>query len=501
MKKALFILIFALQAALLSAQNIYISDICITGNDVTKSYIILRELPFQSHQTLSAQKLDTLMLRAKENLLNTTLFNYVTLTLTPIRNLERGQNSFPHDGQAEQGSENLQDVQGQKDEQAQREKQAENLGFEAVVVNVNVEERWFVWPLFEIRLEDRNTTSWMKKMNWKRVTYLTGVNINNLFGVSQRLTVRGFLGWDTGVDLTYSKIALDNKRKTFLTFRSYHLLNKSVEYITTDNKVRSLSSSRYNLRSSGTQATFTWRPHHRRTYSAALGYDVSKITDTVLRENPLYWGVNSKVSRTISFNAEYVHDNRNWTCYPTEGTYFEAGLRLEESNGFDFSYAQATAEFQYLKKLSNRWFVSTSLRGATSLYSNYSYIHTKAIGYNTANVTGYELYVIDGQSFITQNNSIKFLILPQKVVKLGFIPKWDKFNKPFFTIYGKLMFDWGYVWQNRKELNNSYSNSLLMGVGACADIVSYYDIILSLGYGVNNHGKGTFLFGFRAPIF
>ncbi|MBR4437735.1 MAG: hypothetical protein IKS79_01360 [Bacteroidales bacterium] len=475
MKKALFILIFALQAALLSAQNVYISDICITGNDVTKSYIILRELPFQSHQTLSAQKLDTLMLRAKENLLNTTLFNYVTLTLTPIRNLERGQNAlFPHDSLRQQ---------------------------KAVVVNVNVEERWFVWPLFEIRLEDRNTTSWMKKMNWKRVTYLTGVNINNLFGVSQRLTVRGFLGWDTGVDLTYSKIALDNKRKTFLTFRSYHLLNKSVEYITTDNKVRSLSSSRYNLRSSGTQATFTWRPHHRRTYSAALGYDVSKITDTVLRENPLYWGVNSKVSRTISFNAEYVHDNRNWTCYPTEGTYFEAGLRLEESNGFDFSYAQATAEFQYLKKLSNRWFVSTSLRGATSLYSNYSYIHTKAIGYNTANVTGYELYVIDGQSFITQNNSIKFLILPQKVVKLGFIPKWDKFNKPFFTIYGKLMFDWGYVWQNRKELNNSYSNSLLMGVGACADIVSYYDIILSLGYGVNNHGKGTFLFGFRAPIF
>lgn len=475
MKKALFILIFALQAVLLSAQNIYISDICITGNDVTKSYIILRELPFQSHQTLSAQKLDTLMLRAKENLLNTTLFNYVTLTLTPIRNLERGQNAlFHHDSLRQQ---------------------------KAVVVNVNVEERWFVWPLFEIRLEDRNTTSWMKKMNWKRVTYLTGVNINNLFGVSQRLTVRGFLGWDTGVDLTYSKIALDNKRKTFLTFRSYHLLNKSVEYITTDNKVRSLSSSRYNLRSSGTQATFTWRPHHRRTYSAALGYDVSKITDTVLRENPLYWGVNSKVSRTISFNAEYVHDNRNWTCYPTEGTYFEAGLRLEESNGFDFSYAQATTEFQYLKKLSDRWFVSTSLRGATSLYSNYSYIHTKAIGYNTANVTGYELYVIDGQSFITQNNSIKFLILPQKVVKLGFIPKWDKFNKPFFTIYGKLMFDWGYVWQNRKELNNSYSNSLLMGVGACADIVSYYDIILSLGYGVNNHGKGTFLFGFRAPIF
>lgn len=484
MKKRLFILVFILQAVLLSAQNVYISDICITGNEKTKSYIILRELPFKSHQTLNAQKFDTLLLRAKENLLNTTLFNYVTVTTTQVRTLEAT-------GQQE----------GQMLRDGQADKPLQNSSLNSVVVNINVEERWYIWPLFEIRLEDRNTTSWMKKMNWKRVTYLTGVNINNLFGLSQRLVIRGFVGWDTGVDLTYSRIALDNKRKTFLALRSYHLLNKSVEYITTDNKVRSLSSSRYNLRSSGTQATFTWRPHHRRTYNATFGYDVSKISDTVIRENPLYWGVDSKVSRTLSFNAEYVHDNRNWTCYPTEGTYFEAGLRLEESNGFDFSYAQATAEFQYLKKLSNRWFVSTSLRGATSLYSNYSYIHTKAIGYNTANVTGYELYVIDGQSFITHNNSIKFLILPQKVVKLGFIPKWDKFNKPFFTIYGKLMFDWGYVWQNHKELNNSYSNSLLMGVGACVDIVSYYDIILSLGYGVNNHGKGTFLFGFRAPIF
>ena len=61
------------------ASDIRITEILISGNKITKDFIILRELPFGVGDTLSEDKLIELIEVATENLNNTSLFNYVYL--------------------------------------------------------------------------------------------------------------------------------------------------------------------------------------------------------------------------------------------------------------------------------------------------------------------------------------------------------------------------------------------------------------------------------------
>jgi outer membrane protein assembly factor BamA len=51
-----------------------VTDIIIKGNEKTKSGIILRELGFEKGEYLAADQLPSVLLRAKQQLLNTSLF-------------------------------------------------------------------------------------------------------------------------------------------------------------------------------------------------------------------------------------------------------------------------------------------------------------------------------------------------------------------------------------------------------------------------------------------
>lgn len=450
------------------AQIVYISDISISGNNLTKSSVILRELPFRVADTINAGKFEEMLTESRQNLLNTALFNYVTITP-----------QYPEGTPGQEG------------------------GIIPVRVSIEVEERWYIWPILEMRLNDRNMSSWIKKMDWKRVTLYSGVKISNMFGLGHRLEARGMSGWDKGLDLSYSRVSLDKKKKTYLSGEAYAMFYKHIDYMTLNDKPQHLSSDNgFMMRSYGGSVSLTYRPHIRWKATADISFDYSKVSEEVLSGNPDYWGLDSRFSRTFSLALSAGRDDRDYSLYPTKGRYASLSMKLEESNNFSFIKGQIFLDFQYYTKISERWMTSSSVKICSSLSNKYSYIHSKAVGYQTANVTGYELYVIDGQHYITQNNSLRYLILPQRIVHLGHNPKWRKFNKPHFTVYGKLLCDFGYVFQKKgKAGDNSLPNTFLAGAGAGVDLVTYYDIVINLGYAVNIKGKGSFLFGFRAPIF
>ncbi|MBK9539797.1 MAG: hypothetical protein IPO12_13780 [Flavobacteriales bacterium] len=54
----------------------------VTGNKVTRDRVILRELTAQEGDTLSAEELQAAVVRSRENLLNTGLFN--TVVVLPV---------------------------------------------------------------------------------------------------------------------------------------------------------------------------------------------------------------------------------------------------------------------------------------------------------------------------------------------------------------------------------------------------------------------------------
>ena len=56
---------------------IIINGIGVIGNKTTKSHIILRELPFSVNDTIARADMEAKLKSAKENILNTSLFNFV----------------------------------------------------------------------------------------------------------------------------------------------------------------------------------------------------------------------------------------------------------------------------------------------------------------------------------------------------------------------------------------------------------------------------------------
>ncbi|HEX4849500.1 MAG TPA: POTRA domain-containing protein, partial [Puia sp.] len=94
-----------------------VGDIYIKGNRVTKSYIITRELPFKKGDTLYMQDLVESFKHAKERIINTRLFNDVVIAVRDFR------------------------------------------GY-TVDIEIQVKERWYIFPLPYVRPVDRNFTAW-----------------------------------------------------------------------------------------------------------------------------------------------------------------------------------------------------------------------------------------------------------------------------------------------------------------------------------------------------
>lgn len=444
------------------AQKVCISDISITGNKQTRDDIILREVDFSAGDTLDMEELGRILTESRQNLINTSLFNYVTISKS-----ETGDAG----------------------------------GISQVSVVISVEERWYLWPLIDIKLEDRNLSSWLKKMNFDRITYTGGAIYSNMFGLSHKLTVKTMLGYEKGFDISYTKIPANPRKTAYLGFEAFYMTYKNVDYMTENNKPLHLSGGKVKEKTYGGAASITFRPHISARHKVTAQYEVSKIDDSVKLMNPHFWGVKGLESRTFGLKYDFSEEHRDYIFYPVKGYYLGATLDLSESNELDFAYGNLIIDLQYYKQLGDRWFWGSTAKLSASVKNRTSYLHDKALGYDNFNITGYELYVVDGQHLFTWSNSLKFTLLPQKIVHLNFIRNWNKLNKPHLTIYGKWLFDTGYVINGNRGKTNTYSNNLLFGTGLGIDIVTYYDMVFNLGYALNSHGKTNFFFSFKAPIF
>jgi outer membrane protein assembly factor BamA len=489
-------MLFLAFSAAIAAQNIYISDIYISGNKLTRDKIILRELPFKRGMTLSQQELEDQIEKAKQNLLNISLFNYVTITYQPA-----GSNFITNPDSTSTLKNLPKETSSLQTKDSVSVSAAPSDGATSYTIMISVEERWYLWPLFDVKLEDRNLSSWVKKMDTKRITYDFGAKMDNLWGLGHKVTVQGSIGYEKGISAYYSNLALNKSRTSYLNFYGYALFYKNIDYKTEGDKQQRLKSDHLMQKSEGLKATYIYRPGIRTRHSLSLEYGFSYIRDSVLIANPQYWGVDSRYNRKFILTYSYSLDQRNYIFYPTTGYYIGTSATLTESNNFDFVHWNVSADLQYYKQISDRWFWGSTLKLSTSMMSNASYINDQAIGYENVSLTGYDLYVIDGQHYFTHNNTIRYCILPTKIVQLHILKGWKKINKPHFTIYGTVKFDTGYVWQDHHRENNSLSNTFLFGTGVGIDILTYYDIVVNVGYAINRKGTGGFTFGFKAPIY
>ncbi len=447
----------------LSASDIRVSEIQISGNKKTKEFTILRELPFRKGDAIPINKLGDQLRVTEENLNNTSLFNYVYVNYKiDTMNISNAL---------------------------------------SCTVIINVEERWYYWPQISLKFEDRNLNSWLKEKDWDRITFGWGLRIYNVFGLRHKVTASNYLGYEKGGRIAYYNIALDKKRTKMLSLGLAALFNKTLNvYSKQDKVVYAENPDKFLEQSINSTLTYSYRPEIRTTHSLNLQYRNTAIKDTILAINKDYWGSTSLTNNTFKASYLFNYEHRNYIAYPTTGYYASAEIAGTTADKFRFFHGQINLKMHYYKNIYPRIYWSSRLNASTSFKNKHAYIYDQNVGYGEHTITGYDYYVIDGQHHTILNNDFRFLLMPKKIVNLG-LNGLPKFSKIHFSLYAKIMYDIGYVHNCYKNETNSLANTFLWGSGIALDLVTYYDIVLSCSYAVNKIGKSGFYFGIKAPIF
>jgi outer membrane protein assembly factor BamA len=460
LQAAILIIFIFTKGTIFSQQNTCISNIYLLGNRTTKDHILLRELPFKQGDSLKVQNLEKILTEAKNNILNLSLFNFVYVI--PSKNPY-----LPN----------------------------------STDIIISVEERWFVWPLVSFVYEERNLSSWLEKWDMERISVDGGIKAYNIWGLNNTLTLSYKFGFRKGVRFEYDNISLGPTGRHMVGI-GFYLQNFGTEnYISRFNTPLYKTTYQDIARKLSARISYSYRPTIRKTHRITIEYERFRISDTLLMFNPRYWGGEDTVRTGSWISYSFTSDQRDNYQYPLKGYLINGELRGYKGINNGVMYGQIRGRAQYFLPLGNRWYFATSLSAGLSCKNVEGYVFDKAIGYENATMRGYEYYVIDGQKYAVLNPTLRYQILPTRIINLHLFPFLKKFNKMHLTIYGKGFFDTGYSYHSYPEPTNSLENRFLYSGGFGVDLITYYDINLSLDYSFNQLGGKGFFFAFKSLIF
>ena len=449
----------------ISAQEYYfISEITVKGNKQTKLNTILRELPFKRGDIVKASAIDKLMEQGRENITNLSLFNSVSISKT-IYDLD--VNSKYHDTQ----------------------------------ISIVLYERWYYWPRVNFKLEERNFSSWIKNPDWHNITLETGVAIKNVAGKNQSFKTLLTSGFNKGFKFDYSNLSLDKQGKHFFGISFSRLYSRVQNVSIVNNAPFYIKSSSSFLNSNySASISYTFRQKLRMLHNLKLQFAYTELDSAVLLHNPNYWGTPDLYRRSYSIEYDLIIDERDNIQYPLKGYYIYNSLSGYASNKMEVKYMQLKGDYHYYTSLFNHFYISTRVQYGLSKSNLQGYIFNKAIGYNNINLRGYEFYIADGQHYFLFSPTAKYNFLPKTYYNLKFLSSLPRFSNIHLALYGKVFSDLGYAWHKHATIENGLSNKVLHSWGLGVDVVSYYDITLSLDYSFNNLGKHGFFISLMTPL-
>lgn len=432
--------------------SIYIiAEIKIAGNKKTQAPVVYRELMFAVGDTIKAGNLDEVFQKSRDNLNNTSLFNYITITSVT-------QNSIYK------------------------------------TVYIILEERWYLWPNVIFEQADRNLSSFIHERDWSRINYGFMLKKFNFRGRRETLRFKFRKGYKEQFQIFYENPFLFNSKVNgFSAEFSWFRQNETAVNIINDQQTYYKEDNNYVLNYYTTGITYKNRKQYYINHRLSLYFTYGRVNDSVLYYSPEYFGNNQNTTRYFELNYYFDIDKRNYRYYPLKGYYFEVQLRQIGLNLLKNEMqpiSEISSKYTYFANLQHRFYGGVGTRVKVSSNRKQPFFIEQALGFDDY-LRAYEYYVISGQHFFTARSFIKYEVLPTHITKLRFF-NWDKFNKIHYSIYANLFYDSGYVWDIRPRPGNVLSNKYLMSVGAGIDLVAYYDQIIRFEYSINRKKEHGF---------
>lgn len=436
-----------------SSRLFVIRDIIITGNRKTKPYIIERELAFKRGDSINLAELVAGFERARELLMNTTLFHEAIVSLKRFE------------------------------------------GY-AVDVAIDVKERWYLFPIPYIKPVDRNLAEWAKQgYGFDRLNYGLKLNYNNFTGRNDKLKFWLITGYTRQIQFQYELPYVDKALKTGIRVGFNYRSNKEVNFASDSNEQKFYPADKNepSLNRSRQWSGFvdiTYRPAIKTRNTFHFAY-VNQQVDSIIAElNPNYFGGGrTRLSfPELSYKVEYI--NLDYIPYPQKGISAEFSL-LKRGFSKDFSMWQLSAKAGKHAFLNKKLSYSLQGAGVLRLPFDQPFINQQLFGYGDFYLRGLEDYVIDGVGAFLWKNTLR-----QQILQFYIPTPFNSHERVPFTIFLKTYTDVGYAY-NKNKLNNPLDNKLLYSGGFGVDFLTFYDLSFKVEYSFNQLGQSGFFFHFK----
>ena len=375
-----------------------------SGKQGYKNIYYYSELPFKSGDSLTLQQLTRYFVQSREHLINTRLFNEVTVSLKEFR------------------------------------------GY-TIDINIDVKERWYIFPLPYARPVDRNFTAWAQQgYSLSRFDYGLKYSQYKFTGRNDFLRVWLMTGYSKEIEMAYDR---PNTGKNLIHgFGGGFLLSgqQEIDVITSNNQ--QIFISRDSIKNAGkylqTQATFSlryyYRPAIRTKHFFRFSFNQLKIDSSVLVYNPNYF-LNHQLSLVYpEFFYSINYNNIDYVPYPTRGVLFETSIL---QRGFSANMnmtqliARSTEAFSFAPKM---YFVTQNF-GVLRIPFKQSFYNQSLLGYGDYYMRGLEKYVVDGVGLLLDRNTVMRELAH---FDIPFLRNTTHDHIPF-RIYVKTYVDLGYV--------------------------------------------------------
>lgn len=444
-----------------------IDAIDISGNRITKPFIILRELTFKTGDSIDSREIAAHLERSRRNLVNTSLFNFINLTWTytsdSVANIRR------------------------------------------IRVNVAVRERWYTWPspVFDVMEQNLNTW-WRNGHNLDRATYGFMITRYNFRGRKETVALIARLGYSQQIGGQYSIPFVNRKRSLGVTLTGLFTANHEVFLATRNNLLVFYKNREQRIRSDfSASVKFQYRPgiYYRQTFD--IKFTDLRVNHEVTQRAEDYFVDSSGRMRYFSLSYQLVRDYRDARYYPLHGSYADIeitrhGLGILPDENLNITFIAGGIRKYF--PVTSRWYGGAMMRFRWLPGKIPPYYHQRALGFSTY-VRGYEYYVIDGQNYILMKTAMKYQLLKSRTYAVRFLPL-EKFNTFHLAVYGGIFGDAAYV-QNKATqpaFGNTLANSWLYSFGAGLDFVTYYDLVFRFECAVNHLGESGYFLHMGAPF-
>lgn len=419
---------------------------------------------FREGDTVDISLIDSLLIHSRENLMNTSLFNFVEIVRKNTADDPLRQ-----------------------------------------IVHIDVTERWYIWPIPILKISDRNFNVWWETKDFSRLSYGFYIDWRNFRGRKENLLMRFQFGYDQLFDFQYVKPYINRKKTLGIGMGAGYWIKKETASKTLYNKQEFYSDpGRFARQDIFAFGQLHVRPNIYASHLIELRYDHHDFSDSLLGQNENYSINGANRMQYLTLHYLFKLDHRDYKSYPLKGYYadFEVtkqGLWTFKENTLDNLFILAT--FRKYWELGHRVYFATGINGKATFGQSQPYFAIKGIGYDRDIVRSYEYYVVDAQHFGILKNNIKFALIPQTIKQFHSIRN-EKFGKLFYALYLNVFFDAGYgaYTQDFGQETNDLQNTLLLGYGTGLDFVTYYDIVIRCEFSVNFLNELGIFLHFRAPI-